>query len=234
MKDTIYIVLDESGAMHQKNNNYFIIAGFITRQIYSIKSAYKKIEKEMRNKYSHLAKYNELKGAYLNSSIKIEMLNVMLQVPTTIPIAIIIDKKQCSSSVNHNENIKYNYFLQILLKFIITNYSHLIVYEKIELILDNRNVSVGSLNSLEDYLNAELGLIFNKVFKVHYKNSREHREVQMADLISNVLFGYYNYRTKFSTYSKIPAFKNIIISKFPYKKFKEPVATVNSDKSEQK
>lgn len=222
MRDVIYIVIDESGAMHQKENNYFIIAGFITKQIYSIKSRHKKIERCLRDKYKFLSKYKELKGSNLKPKLKIEMLNTLLDVPTTIPIAIIIDKKHTLKRLNHNENIKYNYFLQILLRFIISNYPRLFIYERIELILDNRNVSVGSLNSLEDYLNSELGLFFNKIFKVHYRNSCEHREVQMADLISNVLFGYYNFRSKNSVYKKVPAFKNTIISKFPYKDFEEP------------
>ena len=91
--------------------------------------------------------------------------------------------------------------------------------DEIQLILDNRNVKVGSLHSLEDYLNSALGLIFNKKFKVVYKNSNEHREVQMADLISNVIYGYYNFRSEHSTYYLIPAMRTTIISKFPYKHF---------------
>ena len=222
MEKMTYIVIDESGAMHQKENDYFVIAGFITKQIYSIKSRHKKVEKEMREKYSYLNRYSELKGLFLNSKQKIEILSTLLESPTLIPIAIIVDKKHMIKRNNHNENIKYNYFLQLLLHYLLVNYANLFLYEKIELILDNRNVSVGSLNSLQDYLNAELGLVFDKQFKVYYKNSKDHREVQVADLIANTLFGYYNYRTNHSTYKKISAFKNTIISKFPYKEFEEP------------
>ena len=222
MEKITYIVIDESGAMHQKENDYFVIAGFLTKQIYSIKSVHKRIEKEIREKYAYLKKYNELKGAFLKPYQKIEMLNKLLQVPSTIPIAIVVDKKHVVKRENHDENIKYNYFLQTLLHYLLENYSYLFVYNFIELILDNRNVSVGSLNSLEDYLNAELGLKFDKKFKVHYRNSKEHREVQMADLISNVLFGYYNFRSTKSTYKRIPAFRNTILSKFPYGTFEEP------------
>ena len=57
---------------------------------------------------------------------------------------------------------------------------------------------------------------------MHYRNSEEHREVQIADLISNVLFGYYNYRVNDKVYTRITAFTKIIISKFPYKEFEEP------------
>ena len=33
IKNITYIVTDESGATHQKQNDYFVIAGYITKQI---------------------------------------------------------------------------------------------------------------------------------------------------------------------------------------------------------
>lgn len=223
MKDITYIVIDESGAIHQEKNNYFIIAGYITRQIYSVKSTHKKIEKELKQEYSYLNKYSELKGCYLKAQQKAYFLNALFGIPTTIPIAIVIDKRQLFKREQHDDNIKYNYFLQILLSYLLHNYPKLIDGDEIQLILDNRNVKVGSLNSLQDYLNSALGLIYDKKFNVVYKNSHEHREVQMADLISNVMFGYYNYRSPSCAYYLIPGMRNTIVSKFPYKHFKEPL-----------
>ena len=75
MKNITYIVIDESGATHQKQNDYFVIAGYITKQIYSVKSTHKKIERELKIKYPYLNKYKELKGCYLNSKQKAEFLN---------------------------------------------------------------------------------------------------------------------------------------------------------------
>ena len=224
MKKTTYIVIDESGAVHQSENDYFVIAGYITKQIYSVKSNHKRVEKDLKQKYPYLCKYKELKGCYLRSYQKSAFLNQLFKIPTTIPIAIVIDKRHLFKTDRHDENIKYNYFLQILLSYILHNYPDLLNSDEIQLILDNRNVSVGSLNSLQDYLNSALGLIYDKKFKVVYKNSNEHREVQMADLISNVIFGYYNFRTPKSTFYLIPSLKNTIISKFPYKYFKEPIS----------
>ena len=223
MKNITYIVIDESGATHQSENDYFVIAGYITKQIYSVKSIHKKVEKKLREEYVYLKKYSELKGSNLKSYQKAEFLNELFKIPTTIPISIIVDKRHLLKREQHDENIKYNYFLQILLSFILHNFPNILNGDEIQLILDNRNVKVGSLNSLEDYLNSALGLIFNKKFKVIYKNSKEHREVQMADLVSNVLFGYYNYRSEHATFYQIPMLKSAIISKFPYRYFKEPV-----------
>ncbi len=228
MKKTTYIVIDESGATHQKQNDYFVIAGYITKQIYSVKSTHKIIEKNLKLNYPYLAKYSELKGCYLRSYQKAEFLNELFKIPTTIPIAIIVDKKHLFKRQQHDENIKYNYFIQILLSYLLHNFPGLLNGDEIQLILDNRNVSVGSMNSLQDYLNSALGLIYNKKFKVIYKNSTEHREVQMADLISNVLYGYYNFRNEYSTYNLVPSMRNTIISRFPYKYFKEPICSKKS------
>ena len=229
MKKITYIVIDESGAVHQKENDYFVIGGYITQQIYSVKSIHKKVEKVIKEKYSYLSKHKELKGCYLKSYQKAEFLNNLFSIPTTIPISIVIDKRHLFKRNQHDENIKYNYFLQLLLSYILHNYPKLLDNDEIQLILDNRNVKVGSLHSLEDYLNSALGLIFNKKFKVVYKNSNEHREVQMADLISNVIYGYYNFRSEHSTYYLIPAMRTTIISKFPYKHFREPVKRANKN-----
>lgn len=231
IKNITYIVIDESGATHQKQNDYFVIAGYITKQIYSVKSIHKKVERDLKLKYPYLNKYKELKGCYLNASQKAEFLNELFKVPTTIPISIIIDKKHLFKREQHDENIKYNYFIQILLSYLLHNFSGLLNGDEIQLILDNRNVSVGSLNSLQDYLNSALGLIYDKKFDVKYRNSNEHREVQMADLVSNVMFGYYNFRTEHSAYYLIPSMKNTIVSKFPYKYFKEPKNTKNSSQN---
>jgi len=68
MENITYIVIDESGSTHQEQNDFFIIAGYITKQIYSIKSTHKKIERVLKQKYPYLNKRNELKGCYLTAS----------------------------------------------------------------------------------------------------------------------------------------------------------------------
>lgn len=222
MNDITYIVIDESGAIHQKDNRYFIIGGYITKQIYSIKSLHKKIEKDLKEQYPKLSKLKELKGCYLTSNQKAIFLNQLFDIPSTNGIAIIVDKKYVIKRTRLNENIKYNYFLQVLINYLFVNYPHMMKSKKFQLLIDNRNIKIGSLNSLEDYLNTSLGLLYNKEFTVKYRNSAEHREIQVADLISNVLFGYYNYDNNNSAYYKIPKMENLIISKFPYKHFEEP------------
>ena len=45
-----YIVLDESGAMHLKNERYFVIAGFLTRELHKVTSAHKRIEEIVKQR----------------------------------------------------------------------------------------------------------------------------------------------------------------------------------------
>lgn len=49
-----YIVLDESGAMHLKNERYFVITGFITRELHKVTSSHKRVEEivKQRKKFS--------------------------------------------------------------------------------------------------------------------------------------------------------------------------------------
>ena len=45
-----YVVLDESGAMHLKNERYFVIAGFITRELHKVTSSHKKVEEIVKQR----------------------------------------------------------------------------------------------------------------------------------------------------------------------------------------
>ena len=57
-----YIVLDESGAMHLKNERYFVIAGFITRELHKVTSAHKKTEEIVKKRKNiSIKKKNRIK-----------------------------------------------------------------------------------------------------------------------------------------------------------------------------
>ena len=45
-----YIVLNESGTMHLKNERYFVIARFMTRELHKVTSAHKRIEEIVKEK----------------------------------------------------------------------------------------------------------------------------------------------------------------------------------------
>lgn len=71
-----YIVLDESGAMHLKNERYFVIAGFITRELHKVTSSHKRIEEIVKQiKNIPINKKVELKSSHINSSQQALFLN---------------------------------------------------------------------------------------------------------------------------------------------------------------
>ena len=72
----ISIVLDESGAMHLKNERYFVIAGFITRELHKVTSMHKKVEKMIKmRKNIPITKKVELKSSKINVSQQALFLN---------------------------------------------------------------------------------------------------------------------------------------------------------------
>lgn len=71
-----YIILDESGAMHLKNERYFVIAGFVTRELHRVTSSHKQIEEYVKvRKGIAISKKVELKSSKINDSQQALFLN---------------------------------------------------------------------------------------------------------------------------------------------------------------
>ena len=76
-----YIVLDESGAMHLKNERYFVIAGFMTRELHKVTSAHKRIEEIVKaRKNIPVNQKIELKSSKINDSQQALFLNELYNV----------------------------------------------------------------------------------------------------------------------------------------------------------
>ena len=71
-----YIVLDEFGAMHLKNERYFVIAGFMTRELHKVTSAHKRIEEIVKQRKNiPITQKIELKSSKINDSQQSLFLN---------------------------------------------------------------------------------------------------------------------------------------------------------------
>ncbi len=104
-----YIVLDESGAMHLKNERYFVIAGFITKELHKVTSSHKRIEEIVkRRKKIPISKRIELKSSHINDSQQALFLNELYSLPDVIPIAIVVDKENLKK-FGASENVAYNF-----------------------------------------------------------------------------------------------------------------------------
>ena len=210
-----YIVLDESGAFHLKNDNYFIIGGFITNHLHKVRSIHKKIERRIG--------YNnkELKAFYLKPQEKAMFLNETFKNKDIIPIAIVVDKHNVLKK-EIEENTIYNLLIKYMLSFLFEYHSYLFKYEEICLLLDNRSIKVKYKNQLETYLYLELNNKFKYNYMVRYLDSIHYREIQIADYIANYLYGKYNYYNLEKTSTYIKNYNKIIIFKFPYNNFQFP------------
>lgn len=54
----MYLIIDESGIPNLKKNRYFIIGGFICKDVTKIRSIHKKIEKQIKfSRYEFIRKW---------------------------------------------------------------------------------------------------------------------------------------------------------------------------------
>ena len=110
--------------------------------------------------------------------------NKMLKNNFYIPVFIVIDKNNLEKPIE-NVNILYNYFIKLLVKRLatlnlITSQANLIIK------LDNKTIKVGSINTLEEYLQGEFYFDTKiNLDKVYYIDSANNFEIQLADFICN-------------------------------------------------
>ena len=212
-----YIVLDESGAMHLKNERYFVIAGFITKELHKVTSSHKRIEEIVKKRKNiPINKKIELKSFHINASQQALFINELYSLSEVIPIAIVIDKENLKK-FGASENVAYNFFVKTLLKYLFKCNIPILKTKKIELRLDNRNTSVKSLKDLETFLQWEFEAMDLEV-EVKYLDSKDNRDIQMADYIANLVWKKYNKKNE-DLSRRISEYHKTYISKFPFKTF---------------
>ena len=89
----MYICIDESGVQNPLVNQYFVISGFICKDITKIRSIHKKIEKEIKQNNPNLINKPELKAYDLNSKEKAKFINRILKVDDVFIFCICYDLK---------------------------------------------------------------------------------------------------------------------------------------------
>ena len=212
-----YIVLDESGAMHLKNERYFVIGGFITKELHKVISSHKKTEKVVKHiKNIPIDKKVELKSYRITDRQQALFLNELYSLESVVPIAIIIDKENLKK-FNASENVAYNFFVKTLLNYLFKCNISIMQTDHIELRLDNRNVSVKTLKDLETFLQWEFDFM-NLDVEVKYLDSKDNRDIQMADYIANLVWKKYNLPNE-NISKRITQYNKIYTSKFPFKSF---------------
>lgn len=206
-----FVCLDESGAMHIKDEDFFIIGGFITNDIIAARSEFRKIEKEfkVRNNIS-LKSYREIKASGISKSDRKWFIERIFEKISGKPIAIIVDKKKVPFSVG--ENFAFNYFIKSLLSDQLMK-GEFGDIQKIDLVIDERTMSKDAMIDLPQ--RSKLNFLQNKkVIEINFsrKKSSDFFEVRISDFIANMI---YLSRNKNVTWAK-EAEKNVCSIMFPF------------------
>lgn len=172
-KKILYVVLDESGAMHLKDERYFVIGGFVTTNLKEIIFTHRRIEKKMFEN-----RKKEIKSNTMSINKHSKLLEHILDKNIIIPTYIVVDKKNLYG-LNVSENVAYNFFVKTLLKRINSVGITLKDYDQICLRLDSRSCAVKERKQLDDYLKIEF---YANNLTVNYYNSEMYREIRVADL----------------------------------------------------
>lgn len=201
----MYICIDESGVQNPQKNNYFVISGFICKNVTKIRSIHRKIEKELRQNNSKLTNKPELKACDLNSTEKSKFINKILEVDGVFLFCICYDlrNKTLMKKLKQNED-KFNFLIKLVLDNLFEKLNDPIYNGKFDYIkngelkirLDNRNVKNSYVDKLEDYLIKHSHFSYKHNIDIKectYHDSKKTREIQMADYIANIFWTVKNY-----------------------------------------
>ena len=216
----LYVYLDESGSIHKNSNTkYFAVGGYFTIEKYRLKitSLYKKINKLVKDERK-IKIDKEIKSYDYLTKEKQLIFSSMENIPGFYGFSKVFDKEKMQKGIV-DSNIFYNYAVKLIFSDIIFPLLKNYTDEQIEikLLCDNRNVRVGDLKNLENYLNTEFCLN-NYVFSVSYYDSKTNFGIQLADLIVNTFYNYYANYKRVSTVIKGLNKSKYRVSLFPGRK----------------
>lgn len=186
----VYVYIDESGSIHKNSKTkYFAVGGYITYEEDKNKiiSKYKRNNLEIKKSHSYKLD-REVKSFDMNIDEKIKIFTDIANIKTFCGFAIVFNKEQMKKEIVES-NIFFNYAVRLIFQDcifpILEDYN---IDFKVS--VDNRNIKVGNLKNLEDYLNTEFCLK-NVSFNVTYYDSKTNFGIQLADLIVNTFYNYY-------------------------------------------
>lgn len=192
----ISIILDESGTLSINNKDkYFVIAGYMCKDIRKIKFIHKKVSNNFRTKLKNKI---EIKAKDLQPEEKAIFINELLTLNDIKLIGIYINAKNQNLLKNLDNVIdKYNILIRIMLDKVYENCKEYFDNEnEINFKLDERKDKGKMKYGLELYLknNWKLCKISNNFkLSIKYLDSKNNLDIQMADYIANIIFVKTNY-----------------------------------------
>ncbi len=214
----IYVYLDESGSIHKNSKTkYFAIGGYFVhaKDKNKVTSTYKKINKKIKTD-NNIPLDIEIKSYDMSDDNKISIFTSIQDINTFYGCAKIFDKGSMKKDIIES-NIFFNYAVKVLFKDCIIPLLNIKqIDDTIEFIVsvDNRNIRIGDLDNLEEYLKTEFCLQ-NFDFKITYYDSSTNFGIQLADLIVNTFYNLYKDKNIIKNVIPFLKKKNFRISLFP-------------------
>lgn len=213
----IFVYLDESGSIHKNSKcKYFAVGGYFTfyKDKNKITSLYKKINKKVKIK-KHYKMDKELKS--INMSVKDKKLffKEIQKITDFYGFCKVFFKENMKKEIVES-NIFFNYAIKLVFQDCILPLLNLkkLTYIYFVVNIDNRNIRVGDLKNLENYLNIEFYPL-KITFSVTYYDSKTHFGIQLADLIVNTFYNFFKKKEIIKDLIPIIDFKKFRISLFP-------------------
>lgn len=224
------IYIDESGSMttqYTKDFPIFIITKVLVKDERKLKRILKRFIAKNINELKKIdcdkkmfkdEKFKELKGSCLTKKLKLSLVKELISHENLFEIFFIkINNKDITNNLYNNTARAFNYVLGLSLQHNLKNKN--LKETSYSLVIDNRNTSHQSTNSLEDYLNIKLSYECNLINKltVTYMDSANHPLIQVADFFSNLYFS----QERTNSYTKI--FKELREKKYVHEDFVFPL-----------
>ncbi|MGL5383116.1 MAG: DUF3800 domain-containing protein [Culicoidibacterales bacterium] len=188
-ENEITICLDESGSLGIDLNQYFVLGGFVTNRLHRVISRYSKLEEQEKHVKRH-NRHQELKSTHLSKNLRYRFIETMLQDDLVTPICLVVDKLDPEFHVGKKREY-YNFLVKTIIQkacecLLIEPHAH------INLRIDQQSLPLESVNSLVEYLNAELRYdekehCHVESITVDYLDSAKHVDIRFADLIVGIV-----------------------------------------------
>lgn len=187
------IFIDESGSITRsklKKKRYFIISLIETNDPYGVRRIFRRAKKDYILKHQSVSKLDytqEIKGSEMPLKMKKAIYEALIEYTDIKLHYIVVDNWHLIDKFHDDVELCFNYVLYVYLRKLLKKHRH----DELSLRLDERNCSVGSTNSLNNYLKLNIYILENLVEKYdncRYCVSEENDLIQVSDLLANTVF----------------------------------------------
>lgn len=188
------LYIDESGSItSDKNfvNRYFVIGVVETNDPYNVIRQFREAKKNYIKLYPNCGfdLKNEIKGSQMPYGMKKMVFERIVSKSDAVFHHYVVDNHHLYNNLIQQPSLSFNFFIgKIVEKIRVKNNAPRC--EPLFMLIDQRNQSVGSLNSLNEYLKIQFTIEESKFSEVEtkYKDSKTKDLIQLVDVYVNTVY----------------------------------------------